>query len=60
MITVKQYDNGVVDVVVERYGYHHTHTNVSASSVARMALFCQQCAKKITRNVTHMAIIIKL
>lgn len=60
MITVKQYDNGIIDVVVERYGYHHSHRNVSPSSVIRLALICQAFDKQITRNVTHMAIAIKL
>ena len=60
MITVKQYDNGIIDVVVERYGYHHNHLNVSKSSVIRLAQVCKQCEKQTTRNVTHMAIVIKM
>ena len=60
MVTVKQYDNGIIDVVIERYGYHHTHRKVSTSSVIRLAQVTQACQKETTRNVTHMAIVIKL
>ena len=60
MITVKQYDNGIIDVVIERYGYHHSHRNVSKSSIIRLAQVTQTCKKETTRNVTHMAITITL
>lgn len=60
MVTVKQYDSGIVDVSVERYGYRHSYQKVSVSSVCRLAAVCQKCEKKTTRNVTHMSIVIKL
>ncbi len=60
MVTVKQYDNGIIDVSVERYGYRHSYRTVSKSSVARLAKVCEQCRKQVGRNVTHMMIAIKL
>ena len=60
MVKVVQYNDGTVDVSIERHGYHRTHRNVKPSSIIRLAQACKGCAKQVTHNVTHMVIEIKL
>jgi hypothetical protein len=60
MLKIRKWDGGKTEVIVERYGYAHTHKAVSAASIARIEKLASGCKREFTRKYDATTTTIKL
>lgn len=49
-IKIRKFDWGKMEVMIERYGYAHTHSNVTPASAARIEKMVAGKKREFTRN----------
>jgi len=59
-IKIRKWDGGTSEVMVERYGYSHTHKSVSAASIARIEKLASGSKREFTRKYDAVTTIIKM